>query len=197
MTTIPVRLLLIIKQKAEVTKMIKYASKTMLNHDQIDEIKKNGWSFFTMCDEGGVYYRKGFAWINRIGYIIFSENVDQEHIDGDELDKIAIYDEDFKENVQKILDPIEDKCYIFLVKDPAKYRFEQVWTNAGLDGAKKNAKSRFRFRHKYYDSKDFPKMHKIINDYNNKVKKDTEAAISLLKVNGYTVVSENFAAHLD
>ena len=42
--------------------------------------------------------------------------------------------------INEVLDQIKDKCYVFLVKDPAYYHFEQVWTNKGLEHAKETAK---------------------------------------------------------
>jgi len=79
------------------------------------------------------------------------------------------------------------------VKDPANYHFEQVWTNKGLSHAKEIAKLRFRFKHTYYESKDYDKMEKLIHKHNQKVKNDTEKVVNLLKENGFTVVSANFA----
>ena len=37
-------------------------------------------------------------------------------------------------------------------------------------------------------------MHKKIDRHNNKVKRDTEKALEILRANGFEVVSENFAA---
>ena len=174
--------------------MIKYMEISELNSDQAKVIKENGWCFFTECDSGGTYYRKGFAWANRIGYIIFSENIDINDINSyGELNKIASYDDDFDKTVREILKPIEDKCYVFLVKDPAYYHFEQVWTNKGLEHAKETAKLRFRHKHQYYESGTYDKMDTLINKHNSKVRKDTEKAVALLKENGFRVVSSNFA----
>ena len=165
-----------------------------LNSDQNKVIKEKGWCVFTECDQGGSYYTKGFAWANRIGYIIFSENVEKEAIESySELNKIASYDDDFDKAVRETLNPLANECYVFLVKDPANYHFEQVWTNKGLAHAKEIAKLRFRFKHTYYESKDYDKMEKLIHKHNQKVKNDTEKAIKLLKENGFTVVSANFA----
>ena len=174
--------------------MIKYMEISELNSDQVKVIKENGWCVFTECDEGGLYFNKGFSWVNRIGYIIFSENVDVDYIDSySELHKIASYDSDFDKSVREILKPIEDKCYVFLVKDPAYYHFEQVWTNKGLEHAKETAKLRFiGFKHEYYE--DYDKMHKLIDRHNAKVNRDTEKAINLLRENGFRVVSNKFAA---
>ena len=73
--------------------MIKYMEISELNNDQAKVIRENGWCVFTEGDEGGTYYDKGFRWVNRIGYIIFSESVDIEHIDSyEELSKIAFED---------------------------------------------------------------------------------------------------------
>ena len=174
--------------------MIKYMEISELNSDQAQVIRENGWCAFTECDCGGTYY-KGFAWVNRIGYIIFSENVDIDDINSyEELNKIASYDDDFDKMVREILKPIEDKCYVFLVKDPACYKFEQVWTNKGLAHAKETAKLRFKHKHIYYESEDYDKMDALIRKHNNKVKQDTEKAVELLKANGFKVVSNNFAA---
>lgn len=175
--------------------MIKYMEISELNNDQAKIIKENGWCVFTECDSGGTYYNKGFTWVNRIGYIIFSENVDVDYINSyGELNKIASHDREFDKTVREILKPIEDKCYVFLVKDPAYYHFEQVWTNKGLEHAKETAKLRFAFKHTYYESEDYDKMHKLIDAHNNKVKRDTKKAVELLKANGFKVVSNNFAA---
>lgn len=92
------------------------------------------------------------------------------------------------------MSPIEDKCYVFLVKDPANYRFEQIWTNKGLKKAKEKAKQRFGFKCTYYESKNYDRMDNLILKHNHKVEKDTEKAIEILRANGFTVVSERFAA---
>ena len=147
--------------------MIKYTEISDLNNDQVAVIKKNGWCLFTECDEGGSYYRKGLAWVNRIGYVVFSENVEQEDIDSyKELCEIASYDDEFATQVREQLEPIRDECYIFLVKNPARYDFEQVWTNGGLERAKEIAATRFNFEHQYYESKDYDEMREIIWKYN-------------------------------
>ena len=179
--------------------MIKYMEISDLNNDQAKVIKDNGWCVFTECDSGGTYYSRGFAWANRIGYIILSEFVDVKCINSyNELNKIASYDDDFNKAVREILKPIEDKCYVFLVKDPARYHFEQVWTNKGLEHAKETAKLRFiGYEHQYYNTKDYDKMHKLINEHNSKVKQDTENAVNLLRENGFNVVSKNFAVLLN
>ena len=175
--------------------MIKYMDISDINIDQRRAIKENGWCVFTECNSEGTYYRKGFAWVNRIGYIILSEDVDIDDINSyEELNAIASYDDDFETEVREVLTPIEDKCYVFLVKDPANYRFEQVWTNKGLEYAKAIAKTQFRHKCLYYESKDYDKMEKLIHKHNSKVRRDTEKAINLLKENGFKVVSQNFAA---
>lgn len=174
--------------------MIKYMEISELNNDQAKVIRENGWCLFTECDCGGTYYSKGFAWANRIGYIIFSESVDVDDINSyEELNKIASYDSDFDKSVREILKPIEDKCYVFLVKNPAHYHFEQVWTNRGLEHAKEIAKLRFGHKHQYYESGTYDKMDKLISQHNSKVRRDTEKAVALLKANGFKVVSTNFA----
>lgn len=138
---------------------------------------------------------KGIHWVNRIGYIVLSEDVDVENINSyEELDKIAAYDNDFNNIVRNTLSPIEDKCYVFLVKDPANYRFEQIWTNKGLKKAKEKAKQRFGFKCTYYEAKNCDRMDNLILKHNHKVEKDTEKAIEILRANGFTVVSERFAA---
>ena len=155
--------------------MIKYMEISNLNNDQVKVIKENGWCIFTECDSGGTYYSKGFAWANRIGYIIFSESVNADYINSyDELNKIAIYDNEFDTLVRKSLKPLEDKCYVFLVKDPAHYHFDQIWTNKGLERAKKMAQSRFAHEHQYYESKDYDEMHRLISKHNSETKKRAE-----------------------
>ena len=175
--------------------MIKYMEMIDLNKDQIKAIEEYGWCVFTECDEGGSYFNKGLSWVNRIGYIIMSENVSVDYIDSyRELHELATYDSDFDKKVRTILNPLKDECYVFLVKEPAHYHFEQIWTNKGLKDAKEIAKYRFhKFKHTYYESKDFDKMDKLINRHNNKVKRDTEVALNLLKENGFKVISEKFA----
>lgn len=174
--------------------MIKYMEMSELNNDQIKVIKEKGWCIFTECDSDGTYYNKGLAWANRIGYIIFSEDVDVDYIDSyRELNNIASEDNDFNKFVREILEPIEDKCYVFLVQDPANYYFEQVWTNKGLEHAKETAKLRFKHKHRYYESKDYDKMNKFINQHNSKVREDTKKAVELLNANGFKVVSDVFA----
>lgn len=175
--------------------MLKYANVSDLNADQIRLIEKNKWCIFTECDGNGTYWLKGIHWVNRIGYIILSEDVDIEDINSyEELDKIAAYGNDFNNIVRDTLSPIEDKCYVFLVKNPANYHFEQIWTNKGLEKAKEMAKLRFGFKCTYYESKDYDKMENLILRHNRKVQKDTEKAIEVLRANGFTVVSERFAA---
>ena len=111
-----------------------------------------------------------------------------------ELNKIATYDDAFDKLVREKLLPVADKCYVFLVKNPANYHFEQIWTNKGLEKAIEIAKLRFRFKHTYYNSKDYDKMENLILKHNRKVKKDTEKAVEVLKANGFKVVSDRFAA---
>ena len=174
--------------------MIKYMGISELNTDQAKIIKENGWCVFTECDEGGAYFNKGFSWVNRVGYTILSENIDVDYINSyNDLNKLASYDSVFAKTVREILKPIEDKCYVFLVKDPAYYHFEQVWTNKGLEQAKEIAKLKFiGFKHEYYE--DYDKMHKLIDRHNAKVRRDTEKALDLLRENGFRVASKNFAA---
>lgn len=175
--------------------MVKYTEISDLNNDQIELINKNGWCIFTECDGNGTYWHKGIHWVNRIGYVILSENVDIEDINSHkELNKLATYDDSFDELVREKLLPVADKCYVFLVKNQANYHFEQIWTNKGLKKAIEIAKLRFRFKHTYYDSKDYDKMENLILKHNRKVKKDTEKAVEVLKANGFKIVSERFAA---
>ena len=175
--------------------MIKYMEITDLNKDQASVIKENGWCVFTECAEGSSYFNKGFTWANRIGYIIFSEDPGVDYIDSwNELHKIAESDDEFAKEVNALLKPIEDKCYVFLRKDPARYQSKQVWTNEGLEDAKKQANFWDKFKCEYYAKEDFDKMHKKIDRHNNKVKRDTEKALEILRANGFEVVSENFAA---
>ena len=175
--------------------MIKYMEISDLNNDQAKAIREKGWCFFTECADGSSYFNKGFSLLNRIGYIVISEDVDVDYINSyNELYKIASYDDEFDKLAREILEPIKGKCYVFLIKDPENYHFSQVWTNKGLEHAKETAKYRFGcFKHTYYESKDFDKMDKLINRHNNKVKRDTEAALNLLKENGFKVVSKKFA----
>ena len=142
--------------------MIKYMEISELNADQSRAIKENGWCVFTECDEGGSYFNKGFSWVNRIGYIILSENVDTDYINSyGELHKIASYDGDFDTLVRKILEPLKDECYVFLIKEPAWYHFEQVWTNKGLSAAKELANIRYgKYKPTYYEKKDYDAMQK-------------------------------------
>ena len=175
--------------------MVKYTEISDLNSDQIELINKNGWCVFTECDGDGTYWHKGIHWVNRVGYIILSKDVDMEDINSyKELNEIATYDDTFDKLVRKKLLSVVDKCYVFLVKNPANYHFEQIWTNKGLEKAKEMAKLRFKFKHTYYESKDYDKMENLILRHNRKVQKDTEKAIEVLRANGFTVVSERFAA---
>lgn len=175
--------------------MIKYMEISDLNNDQAKAIREKGYCFFTEHDSGGTYYNRGFSFVNRIGYIVFSEDVGVDYINSyEELNKIASYDDGFDKLVREFLEPIEDKCYVFLVKNPANYHFEQIWTNKGLEHAKETAKLRFReFKHTYYERKDYDKMEKLIIRHNKKVEKDTKEAIELLNANGFKVVSHTFA----
>ena len=174
--------------------MIKYMEITDLNKDQTSIIKENGWCVFTECAESNSYFNKGFTWANRIGYIIFSEDPGVDYIDSwSELHEIATSDYFFRDEVKALLDPIKDECYVFLRKNPAKYWFKQVWTNKGLEYAKEQA-TYDKFKCEYYAEEDFDKMHKKIDRHNNKVKRDTEKALEILRANGFEVVSENFAA---
>lgn len=175
--------------------MVKYAEVSDLNADQIKIIEKNKWCIFTVCDGDGTYWHKGIHWVNRIGYIVLSEDIDAEDINSyKELNKIATYDGAFDKLVREELSPVANKCYVFLVKDPANYHFEQIWTNKGLEKAKETAKFRFRFKHTYYESKDYGKMNSLILRHNRKVQKDTEKAVEVLRASGFKVVSERFAA---
>lgn len=175
--------------------MLKYAEISDLNCDQANLIRKNGWCFFTECDGGGTYWHKGFHRVNRVGYIVLSENIETEDINSPkELKKIAEFDNSFNDLVMEKLLPLADKCYVFLVKDPANYHFEQIWTNEGLEKAKEIAKLRFSFKYKYYEKDEFNKMDKLIDRHNRKIEKDTAKAIEILQTNGFKVVSQKFAA---
>ena len=114
-------------------------------------------------------YKKGLAWEDRIGYVIFSESVDAEAIDGSAIGDYGTYDYEFESEVKQMLSPLEDKCYVFLIKNPVRYRFEQIWANKGLEYAKEMAKSRFKDNVKYYPKDQFDKMDKLIKCHNEKV----------------------------
>lgn len=176
--------------------MVKYTEISDLNADQVKIIEKNKCYIFTehTDDDGGIYWRKGMHWVNRIGYIILSENIDTEIIYSyKELSKIATYDETFNKKIREKLLPVADKYYAFLVKDPANYHIEEIWTNKGLEKAKEVAKLRFRFKHAYYEQNDYDKMYDLALRHNRKVEKDTNRAVEILKENGFKVVSDKFA----
>lgn len=176
--------------------MKKYMSITHLNSDQLKRIEEKGWCVFTECDDDGTYYHKGLHWVNRVGYIILSQNVEKTDLcTSIDLEKIAKYDEDFEKLVNEELKPIEDKCYVFLVKNPARDSFAQIWTNKGLEEAKKLSNLKFSFPHKYFEKEDYEKMNKIIRTHNQKVEKDTMTAKSLLAQAGFIVVSKEFAVN--
>lgn len=172
--------------------MLKYMEIEALNSDQVKAIYNKGWSFYTECDCEGTYYQKYFQRVNRIGYIILSDDIDIDYID--DINTIAEYSDDFSNEVLSIINPLKDVCYIYLIKRPEKYFFEQVWTNKGLEKSKEIAKFRYRWPVKYYESKDYDKMHSLIKKHNKKVKQQTEKAIECLLKNGFSVISENFAA---
>ena len=175
--------------------MIKYAEISDLNCDQVKLIQKNGWCFFTECDGEETYWHKGFHKGNRVGYIVLSKDIEMEDINSPKkLKKIAKFDNSFNDLVMEKLLPLADKCYVFLVKDPANYHFEQIYTNEGLEKAKEIIKLRFSFKCKYYEKEEYRKMVKLIDRHNRKVEKGTAKAIEILQANGFKVVSQNFAA---
>lgn len=91
--------------------MVKYAEVSDLNADQIKIIEKNKWCIFTVCDGDGTYWHKGIHWVNRIGYIVLSKDVDAEDINSyKELNKIATYDGAFDKLVREELSPVANKC---------------------------------------------------------------------------------------
>lgn len=175
--------------------MIKCTDICELNNDQIKTIKEKGWCFFTECDEGGSYYNRGYNIVNRIGYVVCSEWVEQDYFESYEsFTKTMEYDDGFGALVRETLEPLEDKCYVFLIKNPAHYTFEQVWTNKGLEKAKEIAKLRYgKYKPQYFDGKDhYEKMDKIITSHNEKVRKCTNEATKLLEENGFEIISDGF-----
>ena len=87
--------------------MLKYAEISELNCDQANLIRKSGWCFFTECDGGGTYWHKGFHRVNRVGYIVLSENIETEDINSPkELKKIAEFDNSFNDLVMEKLLPL-------------------------------------------------------------------------------------------
>lgn len=130
---------------------MKYMEINDLNKDQVALAESKGWCIYTQVEDAcGLIYKKGLAWANRIGYVIFSESVDAEAIDGSAIGDYGTYDYEFESEVKQMLSPLEDKCYVFLIKNPVRYRFEQIWANKGLEYAKEMAKSRFKDNVKYY-----------------------------------------------
>lgn len=85
--------------------MLNYAEVCSITKEQANIIKEKGWSILTECFEEGLYYRKGFAWANRIGYLILSGPVDtlDTTIEEHELLKVAEYDEAFSKVVHTAL----------------------------------------------------------------------------------------------
>ena len=121
---------------------MKYMEINDLNKDQVALAESKGWCIYTQVEDAcGLIYKKGLAWANRIGYVIFSEPVDAESIDDSAIGDYGTYDYDFESEVKQLLSPLEDKCYVFLIKNPVKYYFEQIWTNKGVAYAKEMAKS--------------------------------------------------------
>lgn len=137
---------------------MKYMEINDLNKDQVALAESKGWCIYTQVEDAcGLIYKKGLAWANRIGYVIFSESVDAEAIDGSAIGGYGTYDYEFESEVKQMLSPLEDKCYVFLIKNPVRYRFEQIWANKGLEYAKEMAKSRFKDNVKYYPKDQFDK----------------------------------------
>ena len=111
---------------------MKYMEINKLNKDQVALAESKGWCIYTQVEDAcGWVYRKGLAWANRIGYVIFSEPVDAEAIDDFAIGDYGTYDYDFESEVKQILSPLEDKCYVFLIKNPVKYHFEQILNRFG------------------------------------------------------------------
>ena len=109
---------------------MKYMEINDLNKDQVALAESKGWCIYTQVEDAcGLIYKKGLAWANRIGYVIFSESVDAEAIDGSAIGDYGTYDYEFESEVKQMLSPLEDKCYVFLIKNPVRYRFEQIWAN--------------------------------------------------------------------
>ena len=149
---------------------MKYMEINDLNKDQVALAESKGWCIYTQVEDAcGLIYKKGLAWANRIGYVIFSESVDAEAIDGSAIGDYGTYDYEFESEVKQMLSPLEDKCYVFLIKNPVRYRFEQIWANKGLEYAKEMAKSRFKDNVKYYPKDQIDKMDKLIKCHNEKV----------------------------
>ena len=141
-----------------------------LNKDQVVLAESKGWCIYTQVEDAcGLIYKKGLAWANRIGYAIFSEPVDAESIDDSAIGDYGTYDYDFESEVIQLLSPLEDKCYVFLIKNPVKYYFEQIWTNKGVAYAREMAKSSFKDNIKYYPKDQFNEMDKLIKFHNEKV----------------------------
>lgn len=149
---------------------MKYMEINDLNKDQVALAESKGWCIYTQVEDAcGLIYKKGLAWANRIGYVIFSESVDAEAIDGSAIGDYGTYNDEFESEVKQMLSPLEDKCYVFLIKNPVKYHFEQIWTNKGLRYAREMAKSSFKDNVKYYPKDQFNEMDKLIKCHNEKV----------------------------
>ena len=172
---------------------IKYADVTDLNNDQVDLLKSKGYSFFTECDEGGEsYYNKNFSWANRIGYLVFESEPEEDYFNSyKELSKVAEFDEDFNEEVHELINPIKDECYLFYLENSDKniYTFNQVWTNKGVDKAKEIAKDRYYAyptcvlitdeNREYYENK--------VHDARRQIDRNRNDVKRILKENGFEI----------
>lgn len=150
---------------------MKYMEINDLNKDQVALAESKGWCIYTQVEDAcGCVYRKGLAWAkpNWLCHI-FLEPVDAEAIDDFAIGDYGTYDYEFESEVKQMLSPSEDKCYVFLIKNPSKYHFEQIWTNKGLAYAKEMAKSSFKDNVKYYPKDQFDKMDRLIKCHNKKV----------------------------
>ena len=96
--------------------MIKYTELDEINEPMAKEIKEHGWCVFTECDGDGLYFRKGYAWVNRIGYVVFEEQVDVSDMDESDFHQTGIYDQDFANEVMKVAEKYKNTNYHYHVK---------------------------------------------------------------------------------
>lgn len=127
--------------------MIKYAEIAEINEPQAKEFKKRGWCIFTECDGDGLYYRKGFAWVNRIGYLIFEKPVDIEDMDESDLHQIGVYDADFENEVRNITEKYRNTNYHYHMKGKLIDDYECIRTYSD-EKAKELVNNRLKYMKK-------------------------------------------------
>ena len=107
---------------------IRYTELCEINTPQAEEFKKRGWCVFTECDSDGTYFYKGYGWVNRIGYLVFEDNIDMDYFEYSDLKQIGIYDDKFNDDVYQVVQEHQDINYHYHIKGKLLDHYELIRT---------------------------------------------------------------------